>query len=66
MVRMKQVGVVPPRSVCSFSLSRRRCVVLGGLGIPIVSSEGMIIRAPWVAGIFLPRRKTRLGKRSLP
>ena len=24
--------------------------VLGGLGIPIVSSEGMIIRAPWVSG----------------
>ena len=57
----------PPRFCLPSSLY---CVpvtafVLGGLGIPIVSSEGISSELRGSRGIFPPHRKTRPGKRSL-
>ncbi|MET0514716.1 MAG: ethylbenzene dehydrogenase-related protein [Nitrospiraceae bacterium] len=50
MVRMKQVGLSRPVLLVFLIVLIVAAFVLGGLGIPIVSSEGMIIRAPWVSG----------------
>ena len=50
MVRMKQVSVSHPVLFAFLVVLVVTAFVLGGLGIPIVSSEGMIIRAPWVSG----------------
>lgn len=50
MVRMKQVSVSHPVLFAFLVVLVVTPFVLGGLGIPIVSSEGMIIRAPWVSG----------------
>ena len=50
MVRMKQVSVSHPVLFAFLGALVVTAFVLGGLGIPIVSSEGMIIRAPWVSG----------------
>ncbi len=50
MDRMKQVSVSRPVLVTLLIVLVVAAFVLGGLGIPIVSSEGMIIRVPWVSG----------------
>ena len=50
MVRMKQVSVSHPVLFAFLVVLVVTAFVLGGLGIPIVSSEGMIIRSPWVSG----------------
>ncbi|MGH7257372.1 MAG: ethylbenzene dehydrogenase-related protein [Nitrospiraceae bacterium] len=50
MVRMKQASLSRPLLFALLVVLVVAAFVLGGLGIPIVSSEGMIIRAPWVSG----------------
>ena len=50
MVRMKQVSVSHPVLFVFLVVLVVTAFVLGGVGIPIVSSEGMIIRSPWVSG----------------
>jgi len=50
MVRMKQVSVSHPVLFAFLVVLVVTAFVLGGVGIPIVSSEGMIIRSPWVSG----------------
>ena len=50
MVRMKQLSVSHPVLFVFLVVLVVTAFVLGGLGIPIVSSEGMIIRSPWVSG----------------
>ncbi len=50
MVHMRQVSESRPILFAVLIVLVVVAFVLGGLGIPIVSSEGMIIRAPWVSG----------------
>jgi len=47
---MKQVSVSHPVLFAFLVVLVVTAFVLGGVGIPIVSSEGMIIRSPWVSG----------------
>lgn len=50
MVPPKQIRLSSSRLFAFLMVLIVVAFVLGGLGIPIVSSEGMIIRAPWISG----------------
>lgn len=50
MVRMTAVSLSRPGLVSFLFLAAVSAFVLGGLGIPIVSSEGMFIRVHWMDG----------------